>query len=116
MFGFVDKYWMFVLAIVIVTMGEMIIVPTQQTLAVNFAPEEMRGRYMGVFGITWSIPSTIGPSAAGLILDNLNPNLLWYIGGILCAVSALSFYALHLKLGNQERFQPAPEEPKTAAI
>jgi len=116
MFGFVDKYWLFVLAIIVITAGEMIIVPTQQTLAVNFAPEEMRGRYMGVFGITWSIPSTFGPSAAGLILDNLNPNLLWYLGGILCAFSALSFYILHLRLGSQERFQPRPDEPKSAEI
>lgn len=115
MFGFVGQYWLFVLAIVIITVGEMIIVPTQQTLAVNFAPEEMRGRYMGVFGISWSIPATIGPSTAGLILDNLNPNLLWYIGGLLCAVSAFSFYLLHLKLGKQERFQPAPDESETAA-
>jgi MFS family permease len=53
MFGFVNQYWFFVLAIVVVTIGEMIVVPTSQTLAMGFAPEEMRGRYMGVFGVTW---------------------------------------------------------------
>lgn len=116
MFGLVGQYWLFVMAVIIITIGEMIVVPTQQTLAVNFAPEEMRGRYMGVFGVTWMIPATIGPGAAGVILDNLNPNLLWYIGGALCAVSAAAFYGLHLKLGKQERFQPAPDEPAVAPV
>jgi MFS family permease len=110
MFGVVNVYWLFVAAVVVITIGEMIIVPTSQTLAMGFAPEEKRGRYMGMFGVTWSIPATIGPGAAGLILDNLNPNLLWYFGGLLCLVSALAFYGLHLKLGHQERFQPTPEE------
>ncbi|KAF0111385.1 MAG: Major facilitator superfamily protein [Chloroflexi bacterium] len=115
MFGFVGQYWLFVLAIVIITVGEMIVVPTSQTLAANFAPEDMRGRYMGVFGMTWMIPATIGPGAAGIILDNFNPNLLWYIGGILCAISAIAFFSLHLHLGKQERFAPAPDEGEVAA-
>ena len=118
MFGFVSQYWLFVLAIMIITTGEMIVVPTSQTLAVNFASEEMRGRYMGVFGVTWMIPATIGPGAAGVILDNFNPNLLWYIGGVLCAVSALAYYGLHLKIGSQERFLPTRVEleDKPAAV
>jgi len=109
MFGVVNAYWLFIAAIVVITIGEMIVVPTSQTLAMGFAPEEKRGRYMGMFGVTWSIPATIGPGAAGLILDNLNPDLLWYIGGVLCLVSVLAYYGLHLRLGRQERFQPSPE-------
>lgn len=109
MFGFISWYWLFVLAIVVITFGEMIVVPTSQALAANFAPEQMRGRYMAMFGFTWAIPATIGPGAAGYILDNYNPNLLWFIGGALCIISALSFYALHLRLGQQSRFIPTPE-------
>jgi MFS family permease len=97
MFGFVTLYWLFALAIVVITIGEMIVMPTTQALAANFAPAEMRGRYMAVFGLTW-------------ILDNYDPNLLWYVGGVLCAISALSFYALHGRLGQQERFSPVVDE------
>ncbi len=114
LFGFVSAYWLFALAIVIITIGEMVIMPTSQALAANFAPVEMRGRYMAVFGLIWMIPATIGPGAAGIILDNYNPNLLWYIGGILCLVSSLSFYALHLRLGRQQRFAPAAQETTPA--
>ncbi len=116
MFGLVNAYWLFVAAIVVVTMGEMLVVPTSQFLATNFAPEDMRGRYMGVFGMSWAIPATIGPTLAGLVIDNLNPDLLWYIGGALCGVSALSFFALHFVLGKQKRFLPDTEDTAEAAV
>jgi len=46
MFGFVTVYWLFATAVVIITVGEMVIMPTASALATNFAPEDMRGRYM----------------------------------------------------------------------
>jgi MFS family permease len=115
MFGFVSAYFLFALAIVVITFGEMMIMPTSLALAAGFAPEEMRGRYMALFSLSWALPATIGPGAAGLILDNYNPNLLWYLGGILCAVAALAFYALHLRLGTQKRFAPASIEEQAMA-
>jgi len=109
MIGFVHGLPLFLLAVIIITMGEMLFFPTSQVLAANFAPEDMRGRYMAVFGLVWAIPATVGPGAAGLILDNYNPDLLWYIGGVLCTVAALGFYALHTWLGLQNRFVAAQE-------
>ena len=110
MFGLVSAYPLFVTAIVVITIGEMIVVPISQGLAANFAPEQMRGRYMAVFGFSWAIPQTLGPGAAGYILDHFNPNLLWYIGGGLCALSAFSYYLLHIRLGARTQFAPAPKE------
>jgi MFS family permease len=115
MFGFVSAFWLFMACIVIITIGEMIVVPVSQGLAANFAPEQMRGRYMAVFGLSWAIPSTVSPALAGIILDNLNPNLLWYIGGALCALSALAYFSLHLRLGRRERFAPPPIEETAPA-
>jgi MFS family permease len=107
------SYFWFLLAIIVITTGEMVIMPTSQALAANFAPEQMRGRYMAVFGLAWALPAAVAPASAGLILDNLDPNLLWYGGGLLCAVSAFSYYLLHLRLGRQKRFirNPQQEEP-----
>jgi MFS family permease len=95
-----------VLAVVIITIGEMIVMPTSQALAAGFARLDMRGRYMAVFGLSHSVPAAAGPLAAGLVLDNYAPNL----GEVVCAISATSFYALHLKLGAQPRFAPVPVE------
>src|SRR5690242_3811744 len=110
LFGIVTTYVLFALNIVIITIGEMIVVPTSQALVAGFAPEAMRGRYMAIAGLSWAIPSTIGPGAAGYILDHYNPNLLWYIGGALCGLSVLAFYFLHLRLGARQEFAPASEE------
>ena len=110
LFGLVTTFILFALNIVIITIGEMIVVPTSQALVAGFAPEEMRGRYMAVSGLSWAIPSTIGPAAAGYILDNYNPNLLWYIGGVLCGLSVLAYYFLHLRLGHRQEFAPVEEE------
>ena len=107
MFGVVAAYGLFVLAVVIITVGEMIVVPTSQTLAAGFARIDMRGRYMAAFGLSLSIPAAIGPLAAGVVLDNYRPNLLWYLAAIFCAISAAGFYALHLRLGGQPRFAAA---------
>ena len=110
LFGIVTSYVLFALNIVIITIGEMIVMPMSQAIAANFAPESMRGRYMAVFGLIWAIPATVSPGAAGYILDNYNPNLLWYLGGVLCTVAVLAYYMLHLRLGAKPQFAPAPDE------
>jgi len=55
--------------------------------------------------MTHGAPAAIAPGAAGLIMDNLNPNLVWYIGAGMCALAAFSFYFLHLRIGRYSRFQ-----------
>ncbi len=114
MIGFISAYVLFLLASVVITIGEMILMPISQALAANFAPVEMRGRYMAIYGLCWAIPSMFGPGAGGYILDHFNPNLLWYGGGILCIISALSFLGLHLRLGPQNRFSVKTSEESPA--
>jgi predicted MFS family arabinose efflux permease len=110
MYGMVSSFILFAFTAVIVCLGEMLFFPTSSALAANFAPKDMRGRYMAVSGLVWSIPATIGPAAAGIIIDNYNPNLVWYIGGVICIISGIGYYALHLRLGGQQRFAPPPLE------
>ncbi|RPJ24549.1 MAG: MFS transporter [Chloroflexi bacterium] len=114
LYGIVSGFVMFVIAAMIVCVGEMFYFPTSQVVAAGFAPKEMRGRYMAVAGFITSVPNAIGPGAAGYILDNFDPHLLWYIGGFLCLASALGYFALHLKLGTQARFTPTPPEKEPA--
>lgn len=110
MYGIVSGFVMFVIAAIIVCVGEMLYFPTSQVVIARFAPKEMRGRYMAVAGFITSIPNTFGPGTAGYILDNFDQHLLWYIGGLLCLISALGYLALHTRLGSQERFMPSPPE------
>jgi MFS family permease len=106
MYGFVSTVPLFVVAMIIITIGEMVGMPTSNSLAASFAPEDKRARYMAVFGLVWAVPSMVGPWSAGLIMDNYNQNYVWYIGGALCVVAIMAFLFLHLRLGSRERFQP----------
>ncbi|NOR90870.1 MAG: MFS transporter [Anaerolineales bacterium] len=108
MFGFVSAYWLFIVAILLLTFGEMVVMPVSQALAARFAPEDMRGRYMAFYSLAWAVPSTIGPWAAGLILDNYNPDWVWYAAGIVCAIAVIGF--LSLNMSAQKRFAAVPAE------
>lgn len=114
LFGVVTAYWLFMLNIIIITIGEMLVMPTSQALVAGFAPEEMRGRYMAVFGMTWGLPAIIGPGLAGVIIDNYNPNLLWYIGAVLCVISAIGYFAMHVRVGTENRFAATPLDEQVA--
>jgi MFS family permease len=93
MYGFVSTYVLFLAAIAVLTIGEMIVAPTAQALASQFAPENMRGRYLAVFGFTWVIPMAVGPLLSGLIMDNADPRWVWYAAGMV-GLSATGAFAL----------------------
>jgi MFS family permease len=95
MYGFVPTFALFVVAMIIITIGEMVVSPFQQSLVASFAPEDMRGRYMAVSGLSWSISFTVGPYFAGLILDSGNPSLLWAFCGIVGMLATLGFVVLN---------------------
>ena len=67
----------FWLSFVVMTLGEMTLVPTATTYVANMAPADMRGRYMSLYGTTWSIARAIGPAYGGLLNDNLGPKFIW---------------------------------------
>ena len=106
-YGVVASYPFFFLAMGIITVGEMVFVPISQALVARFAPAEMRGRYMAFFGFAWTVPVATGPLAAGLIIDHLNPDLVWYAAAALGIVAAAGFGFLHLITRDEGRLGTA---------
>ncbi|TDA66237.1 MAG: MFS transporter [Chloroflexi bacterium] len=100
MYGFVSAFALFLVAMAIITVGEMFVSPVSQSIVARLAPEDMRGRYMAVYGFSWLIPFAIGPLLAGLVMDNLNPDWVWYIGGVLGLAAAGGYYWLELRAGH----------------
>ena len=101
MYGLVSAYLLFMAAMAVITLGEMIIVPVSQAFIGGAASEDMRGRYMGVAGLSWMIPGMIGPLLAGLIIDNANPDWVWYGCAILGTIAVIGF--LWLQGSEQQR-------------
>ncbi len=115
MYGFVTTYFMFVVAIIIITIGEMIVIPVGQAMVARFAPDDMRGRYMAFYSLSWTLPASVGPLAAGLIMDNYDPNWVWYASGIILAITVVGYYALHLKMKSHKVLQSGKEQKAPAA-
>lgn len=110
MYGFVTGFTLFIAAMVVITIGEMVVAPFQQSIVAGFAPEDMRGRYMAVSGLTWSIAFTIGPYFAGLLLDSKNPNMLWYISGLVGLLATFGFLLFNKKLQSKPTESNKPHE------
>jgi MFS family permease len=94
MYGFVSLYALFLVAMAIITVGEMLVTPVSQSIVARLAPEDMRGRYMAVYGFSWLLPIAFGPLLAGLVMDYVNPDWVWYLAGIVGVLAAGAFYWL----------------------
>lgn len=101
LYGIVAAYSLFLVAMVVITVGEMIVTPIAQAIAARLAPRHMRGRYLAVYGFSWALPSAVGPLAAGLIMDNANPDLVWFTAGVLGLLAASAFGLLHHRAGDR---------------
>jgi MFS family permease len=92
-------FWAFWLSMVVLTVGEMILVPTGTTLTANLAPADQRGRYMGVYSLTWSLCYGLGPAIGGFLSDQIAPVAIWYGGLAFGLVATLGFVLLARWLG-----------------
>ena len=104
LYGFVATFALFMLAMIIITVGEMLVAPVGQALVAKFSPEDMRGRYMAVFGFSWAIPSALAPMLAGVIMDNFDPDWVWYAAGIVGLMAMAGYLYLNVRVGQQPRF------------
>jgi MFS family permease len=109
LYGVIASYGLFILAMVIITLGEMIVEPVRFALATRLAPDDMRGRYMAVYGYGFAVASGVGTYLAGLVIDHLGPEYVWYFAAIIGTLTALGYLWLHQQLEGTERVaEPAP--------
>jgi len=54
--------------------------PMASAYVADLAPPSMRGRYMGVYGLTWTVALVVGP-ALGMSLLAAGPSFLWLACG-----------------------------------
>ena len=103
-FGFIYGFYFLLAAVILITIGEMIMIPVQLSIVAKLSPEHMRGRYMAAAGFSWSVASMVGPWAAGMIMDNRDPNLVWKICGIFSLLAICGFIVLFVKSRNMPVF------------
>ncbi|HNS03649.1 MAG TPA: MFS transporter [Anaerolineae bacterium] len=98
-------FWAFWLSMVILTFGELLLAPTGSAMAADLAPVDMRGRYMGLYGLTWGISFGLGPVIAGALNDNLAPVAMWVFAGAAGLVAAAGFALLGRRVARRSAAQ-----------
>jgi MFS family permease len=97
------SFWGFWIAMVIMTIGELILMPTATTFVANLAPVDMRGRYMSLFALTWSVAQATGPLMGGFMSDRYGPASTWYGGAVIVSGSVLAFLLLYYRFRKNTR-------------
>lgn len=90
-------FWGFWISMVIVTLGELMVIPTASSYTANRAPEKLRGRYMSILALTWGAGSMIGPLLGGFLNDQINPVAIWWGGGAAGTLGALIYFGMWLR-------------------
>jgi MFS family permease len=93
-FGWVNGFGLGILAIMVITLGEVTLVPISSAVVAEAAPEDRRGRYMGFFALSQTLGYSLSPLFGGVLLDAFpaEPRLLWGIIGGVGAVAAVGFH------------------------
>ncbi len=81
----------FAICVCIFTLGEMCAMPVASAYVAGLSPHNMRGRYMGTYGLTWTLAQVAGPGL-GMGLFAASPPTFWLVGGGLGIISAFIAY------------------------
>ncbi|WP_327671129.1 MULTISPECIES: MFS transporter [unclassified Streptomyces] len=104
----------YALTVVVWTLGEMINAPTQSGLVARLSPAEGRGRYQGVYTMSWSAAALVAPLAGGWVIDTAGAGWLWAGCAALGTVTAIGYWALMRGLSDTEPSRPVAAAPVEA--
>lgn len=85
-----SMHWTWLLfTVVIWTFGEILTVPQQMSFVADWAPAEARGRYLGLYGATWSVGIALNPILFLPLYARLGERAFWPVMLLILAPAAL---------------------------
>ncbi|MFD3807420.1 MDR family MFS transporter [Streptomyces sp. NPDC058611] len=82
------------LTVCVWTLAEIINSPTQMGLVVRLSPLHGRGRYQGMYTMSWAVASLVAPLLAGWVIDRFGAEWLWGTTAVLGTVAGLGYWVL----------------------
>lgn len=79
----------FLASTIVLTFGELIVIPTAAKYIADLAAPDMRGRYMSVYWLGWGASRAVAPLVGGLLNDHVGPAAIWYGALVLGLASSL---------------------------
>ena len=86
-------------AILVWTLGEVLVTPVASAVVANIAPDHLRGRYQGAWSMSWAFAACAGPGTGAWVLGRFGPVALWFG----CGAVGLVMAAGHLAAGRARR-------------
>jgi MFS family permease len=80
------------MTMIIITIGEMIVVPVSIDLTVSMSSETERGKYLGIFGLIGSFGWFGSTLVGGILYDNLSDG--WLFWGSISSMGMVTAFAL----------------------
>jgi MFS family permease len=87
-------FWGFWGSMVIITFGELTLVPTASKFVADIAPAEMRGRYMSLYWLGWGLSRAAAPLIGGALNDHIGPSAIWFGGFAIGIASVIGLLVL----------------------
>src|SRR5262249_16548844 len=93
--AFAHAPWFYAVTVLVWWVGEMFNAPANSAMNADLAPVALRGRYQGVFNLSWSVAGFLAPIVGTAAFQYLGNTALW-LG---CFVLALIVAGLNLAAG-----------------
>jgi MFS family permease len=92
--GWITQFGLVMGAMAVVTAGEMIFSPVALSVIGELSPEDQRGRYMGLFGLSQTVGIAMGPLMGGVLIDAFSPDarLVWAPIASVALIAAVGYY------------------------
>ncbi|MEU1352270.1 MDR family MFS transporter [Streptomyces sp. NPDC005775] len=118
--AFAGSVAVYALTICVWTVAEIVNAPVQNGLVVQLSPAHGRGRYQGMYTLSWSAAALVAPLMSGVVIDHFGAGWLWGTCAVLGTVAALGYWALMRSLSQDDaRTAPAivsgPAGPEAGA-
>lgn len=95
--------WAAVAAMLVVTLGEMLLFPFINNFWVARSNEWNRGQYASVYTMAFAAAHVLSPTFSASISDNAGFFYLWIVDFIICVLATLGFIHLKKKISAHER-------------
>ncbi|GGU20179.1 MDR family MFS transporter [Streptomyces violascens] len=92
--AFAGSVAVYALTICVWTLAEIVNAPTQTGLVVRLSPVHGRGRYQGIYTMSWSVAALVAPLMSGYVIDHFGATWLWAACAVLGSVAALGYWVL----------------------
>ncbi|MFM9614950.1 MDR family MFS transporter [Streptomyces niveiscabiei] len=110
--AFAGSVGVFALTVCVWTLAEIVNAPTQTGLVVRFSPAQGRGRYQGMYTLSWSAAALIAPLMSGLVIDRLGADWLWGVCAVVGTVAGAGYWMLLRRIPAEDKGVEAGAEPK----